>query len=279
MNDNWFYLDSKRPAESQRVGPISRQEIERLASTGAIQKDDLVWYPGLVNWLAWKEVAPDFPGNSDSHRCASCQQEFAEKKLSLIDGRWTCTSCKKDAPAQATQTPNVLEAPHQETQTLVADTEAEPLQAAQGLSAPAVANDIFAPFGIRLAAVLVDLMILGVANAILILIYMFVFHVPQKVIEDSLAINIPGLFLEACYQVYFLSQFGGTPGKMLMGLRVIAADGSRLTVTHALGRYLAFWVSAFTLGIGFLIVIFDPERRALHDHIAKTRVQFFRAQI
>ena len=262
MNDNWFYLDPKQPAESQRVGPLTRQEIERLATNGTLRKDDLVWYPGLVTWLAWKDVAPEFPGNSDKHRCASCQLEFPEAQIILVDGRWTCANCQKVAAAPI----QVSEAPQSPAAPIPQMAQARPV---------AIANEIYAPFGIRLAAVLVDLMILGVANAILILIYMFLFHIPQKVIQDSLAINVPGLFLEACYQVYFLSQYGGTPGKMLMGLRVVSEDGSRLTVMHALARYLAFWVSAFTLGIGFLLVIFDPQRRALHDHLAKTRVVFF----
>jgi uncharacterized RDD family membrane protein YckC len=135
---------------------------------------------------------------------------------------------------------------------------------------------VYAPFGIRLAALLIDLMILSVANALLILIYLFLFQIPQEMLQDSLLINIPGLVLDACYQVYFLSQFGGTPGKMFLGLKVVTPEGDGLTVFHAFGRYIAFWLSALTLGIGFLIVLFDPQRRALHDHLAGTRVQFFR---
>lgn len=139
-----------------------------------------------------------------------------------------------------------------------------------------LASPVYAPFGIRLAALLIDLMILSVANALLILIYLFLFQIPQEMLQNSLLINIPGLVLDACYQVYFLSQFGGTPGKMLLGLKVVTPEGDGLTVLHAFGRYIAFWLSALTLGIGFLIVLFDPQRRALHDHLAGTRVQFFR---
>lgn len=140
----------------------------------------------------------------------------------------------------------------------------------------AMLSPVYAPFGIRLAAVLIDLMILGVVNALLILVYLFFFQIPKDMLQNSMMINIPGFFLDACYQVYFLSQYGGTPGKMLLGLRVVTPQGEGLSVFHAIGRYFAFWMSALTLGAGFLVVLFDPQRRALHDHLAGTRVQFFR---
>jgi hypothetical protein len=43
---------------------------------------------------------------------------------------------------------------------------------------------------------------------------------------------------------------------------------------RALLRYLAEWVSAFSLGAGYLFVAFRPDRRALHDLLAGTRVVF-----
>jgi uncharacterized RDD family membrane protein YckC len=133
----------------------------------------------------------------------------------------------------------------------------------------------YAPFGIRLAAVLVDLLILSVLNAVLIITYLYIFRIPEKMIQTSLLINVPGIVLDAVYQIYFLSQYGGTPGKMFFGLRVVTPSGGSLSVWHAAARYFCFWISALTLGVGFLIVLFDPQRRALHDHIAKTRVVFY----
>lgn len=218
MDENWFYLDPAQPPETRRVGPLSRKQMEDLATAGVLAGAHLVWYPGLATWIPWQDAAPEFSGNTP--------------------------------PEPASSEPIAAPVPD-----------------------PAA---IYAPFGIRLAAVLVDLMILGVANALLILVYLFFFQIPQETLQDSLLINVPGLFLDACYQVYFLSQFGGTPGKMLMGLRVVTPLGGSLSVIHAFGRYLAFWLSALTLGLGFLMVLFDPQRRALHDHLAGTRVQFFR---
>jgi len=253
MNDNWFYLDAQNPEATTKVGPLTKLKIESLAIEKTVQPDSMVWYPGLLSWIPWKEAAPDFPGNSPTHRCLLCNLQKPEEQMSYAEEHWVCQSC------QTAMTPKTL----------------DPLGSGPIISSKVplmIATEQYAPFGIRLAAILVDLLILSALNAFLIIIYLFVFRIPESVIQKSLLINIPGIVLDACYQIYFLSQYGGTPGKMLFGLRVVSEDGSPLTVLHAAARYFSFWISALTLGVGFLIVLFDPQRRALHDHIAKTRV-------
>ncbi len=79
-----------------------------------------------------------------------------------------------------------------------------------------------------------------------------------------------GIFF--AYNVWFVSQKGGTPGKLALGLRVVTVDGRNLTVARAIARYFALMLSGFTFYIGFIIAGFDPEKRALHDHICSTRV-------
>jgi uncharacterized RDD family membrane protein YckC len=78
--------------------------------------------------------------------------------------------------------------------------------------------------------------------------------------------------LRMLYFVGFHGALGATPGKMLFGMRVVRADGEALSVPRALGRYLAEMLSAAALGAGYLITPFHPERRALHDLVAGTRV-------
>lgn len=62
---------------------------------------------------------------------------------------------------------------------------------------------------------------------------------------------------------------GATPGKALMGLRVIRRDGSgRLGFVRALVRALA-WLAGGTLAnFGFLVALFNRENRALHDYLS-----------
>ena len=72
--------------------------------------------------------------------------------------------------------------------------------------------------------------------------------------------------------IYFwtgLALVGRTIGKGLLGLRVVALDGSQVGAGHALIRVLVFPFS-FILGLGFLPIVFGRDRRALHDAAAST---------
>jgi uncharacterized RDD family membrane protein YckC len=81
-----------------------------------------------------------------------------------------------------------------------------------------------------------------------------------------------GLLLNAAYVIYFTGKYGATPGKMACKIEVIRPDGSRLTYGRATGRYFAEILSSLTLGVGYIMVAFDEEKRALHDRVADTRV-------
>lgn len=85
----------------------------------------------------------------------------------------------------------------------------------------------------------------------------------------SLSINLP---LTLVYQTFFNGRTGATPGKRLMGLRVERADGTPLGYSRAAIRCLAEMVTSLTVGIGYLMIAFNPDKKALHDLIAKTRV-------
>jgi uncharacterized RDD family membrane protein YckC len=85
----------------------------------------------------------------------------------------------------------------------------------------------------------------------------------------SMLVNIA---LGLAYEGYFVSNKGGTIGKLALGLQIIHVDGSRLTFAQAIGRYFARLLSAIILYIGFIMAGFDPEKRALHDRICNTLV-------
>jgi uncharacterized RDD family membrane protein YckC len=80
------------------------------------------------------------------------------------------------------------------------------------------------------------------------------------------------------YFTFFWSTTGQTPGNRLMGIRVqTAADGSPPRPRRAFVRVLLLPVSALLLGAGFLMILFDRRRRALHDRIAGTVVVYAQA--
>jgi uncharacterized RDD family membrane protein YckC len=74
-----------------------------------------------------------------------------------------------------------------------------------------------------------------------------------------------------CYFAFFTAYGGRTPGKMLLGLTVVAADGAPVGPGRALFRTLCYLASVFTWGLGFLVAA-GPAKRALHDRLAGTRV-------
>ena len=62
---------------------------------------------------------------------------------------------------------------------------------------------------------------------------------------------------------------------MACKIKVVTADGGRVSYARAFGRYFAKMLSAFTCMIGYIIAVFDnPQKRALHDHICNTRVVY-----
>jgi uncharacterized RDD family membrane protein YckC len=78
--------------------------------------------------------------------------------------------------------------------------------------------------------------------------------------------------VSCAYEAFFVYQFAATPGKMALGLKVVRADGARVGLGRAIGRYFAKMLSAIILMIGYIIAGFDHQKRALHDMICDTRV-------
>lgn len=89
--------------------------------------------------------------------------------------------------------------------------------------------------------------------------------------------NVPGfLFLVLGWLLYcvcFEARRGATPGKRLVGCKVVDVSGKPIGWFRALRR---FWVSGLNwalLGAGFLFICFRADRRGVHDLVAGTRVE------
>lgn len=83
------------------------------------------------------------------------------------------------------------------------------------------------------------------------------------------AVDVPVAF---AYFVLFNALRGATPGKRMLGLRIVRLDGEPIGFAQAIGRQLADWLSKATMGFGYLLIALTPERRALHDYLAQTQV-------
>jgi uncharacterized RDD family membrane protein YckC len=70
------------------------------------------------------------------------------------------------------------------------------------------------------------------------------------------------------------SDYQATLGKLTVRLKVTDLEGRRLSFARATRRYFSKYLSAISLGVGYLMVAFDSEKQGLHDRVAGTRVQY-----
>lgn len=94
------------------------------------------------------------------------------------------------------------------------------------------------------------------------------------VTEPSLWRSIAGVAWLFIYWWGSLALAGKTPGKALLGLRVLTRDGHVLTGAKAAVRTIFLPVSYLLFGFGFLGIIIGKERRALHDVVAGSAVVY-----
>jgi uncharacterized RDD family membrane protein YckC len=76
------------------------------------------------------------------------------------------------------------------------------------------------------------------------------------------------------YCAYPLAVAGRTFGMSVLGLRALRRDGTDLRGGHAVIRVLAFPLSFLLFGFGFILILLNRDRRALHDLIAGTVVVY-----
>ena len=84
------------------------------------------------------------------------------------------------------------------------------------------------------------------------------------------------LLFTAAYATVMHAVTGNTIGKSVVGIRVVAADGAPLAVGPSFLRYLAYFISLIPLGFGYLVAGLRRDKRALHDLIAGSRVEWMR---
>ena len=83
-----------------------------------------------------------------------------------------------------------------------------------------------------------------------------------------------GTLLVLAYCVYFWSGAGGgqTLGMKVLNIKVEQTDGTQLTVTGAVVRYVGLIVSFVVILLGVIWILFDPQKQGWHDKMAGTYV-------
>ncbi len=119
-------------------------------------------------------------------------------------------------------------------------------------------------FWIRVAASLLDGVILGLPTTIIGYGLLFA--------TGSFALYNLVLLAYVVLIVYLDGTKGGTPGKLILKLRIVNEQGQFIGIPMAILRYIGKIVATLLLGIGLLMIAFTEKKQGLHDKIAKTYV-------
>jgi uncharacterized RDD family membrane protein YckC len=136
-----------------------------------------------------------------------------------------------------------------------------------------------ASWGRRLAALLVDVIVLVVAISVALVAAGMPADELRERVENGETLLVIVLFLipEAIYYTWMVGSRSQTVGKMALGIKVVDAD-SRAPIGYlrAFRRWLStaamralFWIPAI---VDHLWPLRDPKRQALHDKFARSVV-------
>ena len=218
---------------NEKIGPLGEAEFETLIAAGTITTDTLVWCKGMSGW----------------------------QSLVTVRGEQTLVLAHEELP----QEQSVAITP-------TAEVKPTPVSGPTGW-----ANLRYAGAPKRMAAKIIDLVFMFAWASL-------VEGLSRKLFPDSFAdtssinsVYLVTLFtcflLGVFYTTWFVGRFGATPGKMVMNLKIVTPMGGRVSYGQAFGRYWAeFGIEALLLMVGYLPILFDQQRRGLHDRLCGTRV-------
>ncbi len=125
-----------------------------------------------------------------------------------------------------------------------------------------------AGFGARLGAQLLDLLWLLPLGLVLGLLGDAVSGGTMSGAAEMMA-NLIG----ALVVLLFWVERQGTPGKLVLGLRIVDAEtGGHPRFSRLVVRYIGYLVSALPLGLGYLWMLWDRRGQCWHDKMAGTLV-------
>ena len=126
----------------------------------------------------------------------------------------------------------------------------------------------------RLAAILYD-------SLLIIAMWLITTLLLVAFINDGAALQGPlfqfGLYFEAClFYSYFWRLRGQTLGMQAWKIKLISPSLQTLSWQECFARLFFALVSVSMLGLGFIWMLFDPERLTWHDRASGTRVVLLR---
>lgn len=272
----WYCVNAAR----ERLGPMAADEIRRRFDAGELQRRSLVWQNGMPQWQPLESVA----GELGIVLAAEAQPPMPAP---------TPAPAMAEPPAAPSASVITAETPRAPA----ADAAMAQAYAASSRDASAIGTiddeDIVdAGFLRRFAAFIVDSFILGIAMYAIIFLMLIVLGFGiggiATMFQSSAGGGLPEgpllwvfvigfyvlpILMQGAYHIIFTgSAWQATPGKRVLGIKVVDQDGHRITLARSTGRWFAAALSYLTFYIGFLMAAFTDRKLALHDMVASTRV-------
>lgn len=305
---HWYYVDSNR----QQLGPVAQDQLVQQYRLGNLTRDTLIWRDGMGQWQPLGDFMVEFglsqavgsfvehpsaagriePVLESTSSSVATETEGAEEKP--ITGRAVFTA--RD-PSYAHHAP-----PHASQAEAVSAAAAAQAAPRDGFSrdgfdspyAPPTAtlaagpriveggHVVYAGFRKRLAAHLIDSLIVGVIGGVIGMMIGGIMGAAMgfggqtsggTMAAIQVVTQLVSLGLTATYYASFHSSRSmATLGKMAIGIKVVRSDGDQITLARGVGRYFATMISGLTLLIGYIMAAFTDKKRALHDMICDTLV-------
>lgn len=228
----WFYTDET----AKQCGPLEEEAVLELSKDGTILSKTLVWKEGMDDWVPFNQVAESFYGSDDDGVpvelgvCAYSERIFPMGEL-IPYGEALIGPEYKDAFVQELMEVAAVD---------IEDATEKKLE--------------YVGFWWRTLSSLLDYMIKMIPSWICMVPYYVVAAMGSGISESSsevLPAWTTGMLLSAglgslgmlaisiFYETWMIGKYQATLGKMVIGAKVVSADGSRLTYGRAFGRWLA----------------------------------------
>ncbi len=209
----WWYSND----DHQKIGPVSKTELEQLYLDEKISSVTKMWSDGLLDWRLLSEI-PELAMIivKNPPPLHSLKEKFSQTKLDVRDTQ-DIDNLKSDNIV--TDDKDVVKNPR--------------------------------PW-IRFFAKMFDLLIftsicffiIGIIEAIFAIVI-----IPESIINNNLTAGLLAIPLALLLDSICMAIFGNTPGKKLLKLQIKNQSGNSLNFSQALNRNFSLYVRGFGLGI------------------------------
>ncbi|PYI82546.1 MAG: hypothetical protein DME26_17275 [Verrucomicrobia bacterium] len=260
---SWFYASA-----GETFGPFTEAALEALVRNGNVPSDILVRSEAAPHWKPYRETQFALP----------VERQGAPQ---LTSGISTTVEARVDKKSARYET--IHEAVCRECRGIFmtdAMLQHGDIRVCSGcmqsyIDRMGLVKLIYAGCGVRVIAKLLDALIIGVCFMLPVALWAFY----RARLGDASWFVILPVFLAIAYPlvypayaIFFVGRYGATPGKMVCKIRITDPKGCKIDYGTATKRYFAEVLGTMLWMLGYLLAVFDQEKRTLHDRICKTRV-------